>query len=281
MVKRRNSTDVYQAAVTAGSAIEQQDRQLEARAIRSQMASLPLQKIIERQAATRELNSQHVVDLMASIAVLGLLEPLVVDVRGRLLAGGHRQAAIELLKEQMPEEYDRHFPDDMVPVRSLDFDADREPELALNVEVAENEKRRDYTRAEVKQLAEKLKAAGYADPKGRPATGERALRPALEIIIGKSQRTVRRYLNEAEDKKSGSGDLLSPETIAITSLRNSLSKWQKAYGNEDRPILEPIDREVAKLLKKLDAALKKSRQQDLAQMFVVEEAIDIEATVVE
>jgi len=132
---------------------------------------------------------------LAAIAVLGLLEPLVVDRRGKLLAGGHRKAAVFVLKEANPAAYAKHFPNDLVPVRVVDFDAEENPDLALQVEVTENEKRRDYTSGEVRALAERLRDAGYADVKGRPAMGEKALRPALEVIIGKSIRTVRRYLN--------------------------------------------------------------------------------------
>lgn len=262
VVKKRSSLESIKAAHNAGTAIQEQDRQAEARAVPSRVTSLPLTKIIDRVEDTRELNSAHVDELMLSISVLGLLEPLVVDLRGRLLAGGHRRAAISQLKERMPSEFARQFPNELVPVRSLDFDAEGDPDLALQIEVAENEKRRDYTRTEVRKLAEKLKLAGYVDTKGRPAQGERALRPALEVIIGKSQRTVRRYLNEV-DEKSGSVDLLFPETTVLASLRASLSKWQKVRGHEPDEILEPIDRDVEKLLKKLDAAMKKSRQRDM------------------
>jgi ParB family transcriptional regulator, chromosome partitioning protein len=153
-------------------------------------------------------------DLMISIATLGLLEPLVVDSRGRLLAGGHRKAAIYLLKEQMPEEYSEHFSNELVPVRVLDFDANKNADLALQVEIAENEMRRDYTSAEVRVLAERLKAAGYVDTKGRPALGEKALRPALKVIIGKSIRTVQRYLNE---DKSMTDVVLCTSTDALST----------------------------------------------------------------
>jgi ParB family transcriptional regulator, chromosome partitioning protein len=265
-VKKRSSLELMKAAQTSGAAIQEQDRSVEARSLQSRMTSLPLAKIIDRHSDTRDLNQQHVEELIVSISVLGLLEPLVVDLRGRLLAGGHRRAAIALLKERMLQEYAEHFPDEAVPVRAMDFDAEVDPDLALQIEVAENEKRRDYTRAEVRKLAERLKLKGYVDTKGRPALGERALRPALEVIIGKSQRTVRRYLNEEGDKKSGSTDLLFSETMAIASLRASLSKWQKAHGGTENEILAPLDREVGKLVKKLDSALKQSRQRDVAAM---------------
>jgi ParB family transcriptional regulator, chromosome partitioning protein len=79
-----------------------------------------------------------------------------------------------------------------VPVRILDFDAD----IALRVEIAENDIRRDYTSKEVKILAQRLKAAGYINSNGCPAVGEKALSPALQVILGKSIQTIQRYSKE-------------------------------------------------------------------------------------
>jgi len=58
---------------------------------------LLLDAIKPRSQDTRPLNEAHVESLAESIAVLGLIEPLVTDQSGRLLAGGHRLAAIALL----------------------------------------------------------------------------------------------------------------------------------------------------------------------------------------
>jgi ParB family transcriptional regulator, chromosome partitioning protein len=248
--KKRSTVDLLMAAQAAGTAIQEQDRQSEIRSTQARVATLPLSKIIDRVTDTRELKSQHVEDLMLSIAALGLLEPLVVDNRGRLLAGGHRKAAIYLLKEQQPTEYAEHFPNELVPVRVLDFDANINADFALQVEIAENEMRRDYTPAEVKVLAERLKAAGYVDPKGRPALGEKALRPALKVIIGKSIRTVQRYLNETEEK-SMTNVVLFSSTNALNSLKSSLTKWQKAYGGSDEEVVKLIEQDVNLLLDRL------------------------------
>lgn len=248
--KKRSTVELLMAAQAAGTAIQEQDRQSEVRSTQSRVATMPLAKIIDRVTDTRELKSQHVEDLMLSITALGLLEPLVVDNRGRLLAGGHRKAAIYLLKEQQPTEYAEHFPNELVPVRVLDFDAIINADFALQVEIAENEMRRDYTPAEVKVLAERLKAAGYVDPKGRPALGEKALRPALKVIIGKSIRTVQRYLNETEEK-SMTNVVLYSSTNALTSLKSSLAKWQQAYGGSDDEVVKSIEQDVTLLLDRL------------------------------
>jgi|GEM_PF-429341 len=260
-IKKRSAAELLQSVRSVGTAIQEQDRLSEVRSEQAKVSTLPLDKIIDRVTDTRELKAPHVEDLMMSIAVLGLLEPLVVDSRGRLLAGGHRKAAVQLLKERMPVEYAEHFPNDLVPVRTLGFDADREPDLALQVEVAENEKRRDYTRAEVKVLAERLKSAGYSDTQGRPLKGDKPLRPALQVIIGKSIRTVQRYLNETTEKSTTDVRLFS-DLDAVSSLQNSLDKWQKIYGELDSEVVRSIDRDVAKLLKRVETALKKSRSRE-------------------
>jgi ParB family transcriptional regulator, chromosome partitioning protein len=256
-LKKRSSADLLQAATAAGTAIEQQDRQSEVRSLQAKVFELPLHKIIDRLADTRELNHKHVEELMESISVLGLLEALVVDMRGRLLAGGHRKAAIYLLKERHPGKYIEHFDGELVSIKMLPFDAELDPELALLVEISENEKRRDYTPAEVRKLAERLKVAGYSDNKGRPAAGSKPLRPALTVIIGKNIRTVQRYLNKPEEK-SQTNVRLFPDASALTSLKSNLVKWQKVYGGSDDEIVKSIALDVTKLLKRLETGIKKS-----------------------
>ncbi|MBW4473569.1 MAG: ParB/RepB/Spo0J family partition protein [Stenomitos rutilans HA7619-LM2] len=266
MARRRSAAELLDAADSAGTAIQVKDREAEARAELEQSRSsvLPLGKILDRTSDTRGLSSQHVTDLAESIAVLGLLEPLVVDRRGRLLAGGHRKAAVFGLKEANPTAYAKHFSNDLVPVRVVDFDAEENPDLALQVEVTENEKRRDYTPVEVRALAERLRNAGYAEVKGRPAKSEKALRPALEVIIGKSIRTVRRYLNTAIEESvtdvrlSGKDDSNTVAT-SLRRLQTELTRWQKAYAEPGTPELESITKDVARLLKRVDTALKKEK----------------------
>lgn len=256
--KKQTAAELLQSVRAVGTAIQEQDRLSEVRSQDLKVSFLPLPKILDRVTDTRELKAEHVEDLMMSMAVLGILEPLVVDIRGRLLAGGHRKAAIYLLKERMPTQYAARFPNESIPVFTLPFDADLEPDLALQVEIAENEKRRDYTRAEVKVLAERLKSAGYSDTQGRPMKGDKPLRPALKVIIGKSIKTVQRYLNDATEKSTSTVRLFS-DLDAASSLQNSLNKWQKVYGELDSEVVQSLDRDVTKLLKRVENALKKSR----------------------
>lgn len=207
------------------SPVEQQPETVE--------ANIPLQDIKDRaKSDTRSLNPEHVEALAESIAAVGLIQPLAIDNQGRLLAGGHRRAAIALLKKQDPAAYEKHFKADRVPVRAFDFDSEEEPDWALGIEVSENEQRRDYTPTEVKALAQRLLNAGYVDTPGRPKKGERQLKPALQVIIGKSESTVRRMLKEEEtESKTLSSDRVSKERHLKKAIA-ALKAW-KNLGGED------------------------------------------------
>jgi ParB family transcriptional regulator, chromosome partitioning protein len=219
---------------------------------KSQDSTLPLEQIETRIGGdTRPLNQGHVEALAESIAVVGLIEPLVVDIKGRLLAGGHRRAAISLLKEEHADKYQKHFPNERVPVRIMPFDSEEEPDLALQIEIAENEQRRDYTPAEVRALANRLREAGYVETKGRPGKRQKALRPALEVIIGKSLRTVRRYLNEGgeEQEKSRTDDRLFP----LRQVRTKLKKWQ--HVNPETSAEKILAEQLPEILQLIESVL--------------------------
>ncbi|HEY9625820.1 MAG TPA: ParB/RepB/Spo0J family partition protein [Coleofasciculaceae cyanobacterium] len=216
-------------------------------------ATLSLDAIKQRDQDTRPLNPGHVESLAESIAVLGLIEPLVTDSQGRLLAGGHRLAAIALLKEKDPDAFMERFLNAQIPVRMLPFDAEEDPDLALQVEVAENEKRRDYTPAEVKAVADRLRAAGYSDLKGRPRKGDKPMMPALQLIIGKSLRTVQRYLSEDEEQESKS----MTDVVLLQQILTKLQKWQRIH----KPTTE-AEQALAKLFPKVEKAISHVLEQE-------------------
>jgi ParB family transcriptional regulator, chromosome partitioning protein len=160
----------------------------------SNSSFLEIEQITDRPGGnTRSLNQGHIEALAESIAALGLIQPIAVDNKGHLLAGGHRRAAIEYLKDSNLDSYHQHF-NNGIPVHRYDFDAELEPDLALAIEATENEKRRDYTPTEVRELAQRLKIAGFHHTKGRAKAGQKSLAPTLAVIVGKSIRTVERYL---------------------------------------------------------------------------------------
>lgn len=199
--KRADSASLLAQATQVADAIHEQDQAVEAKHIsdRAGRANLPLSRIHPRAEDTRPLRDSHVRDLAESIGALGLIEPLVVDLKGVLLAGGHRLAAIGLLKETNLELYSSQFPDDLIPVRVMPFDSQAEPERSLQVELAENEKRVNYSRDQIERLAERLRSLNYREIRGRPKSGEKALGPALAVAIGVSTRYVRRVLSEQRE----------------------------------------------------------------------------------
>ena len=159
-------------------------------------ATIALDKILDREENTRALNQKHVGALAESIAALGLIEPIVVDIKGRLLAGGHRKKAIVQLREDKPEAFGLHFPGGQVPVRVMAIDAEADKAKAFEIEITENEKRKDYNKDEVRLLADRLKEMGYRSEGGKPKKGQKALMPELEVITGKSTSTIKRYLRD-------------------------------------------------------------------------------------
>jgi ParB family chromosome partitioning protein len=202
---------------------------------------------------TRELDSQHVAELAESIGALGLIEPLVVDKNNCLLAGAHRRAAILHLREKRAETFAERFPNAQVPVQVLALDAAADPDLALAIEAAENEKRRDYTPAEIRAIAERLRAAGYEDLKGRPKKGQKPLMPALSVVVGKSMRTVQRHLygeSESVPKKSATDDALLKKKLLKQALAN-LKRWQSMKLTPDEKKLAEQVAEFNSMLEEL------------------------------
>jgi ParB family chromosome partitioning protein len=228
--KRTNSAALFAEATATADAIYEQDQAVAAKIEqeRAQKIKIPLGQIKPRKYDTRPARPEHVADLAESIAALGLIEPLVVDAQGVLLAGAHRLAAIQALKETDPEIYNQQFPDDLIHVHMLSFTADQEPERALQIELAENEKRVNYTRDQIERLADRLRALNYREIRGRPKEGEKALGPALAVAIGVSTRYVRKVLGE--------------------------QRRQVTAGDEKNRNSDPIFQKL-KLLKKVEAAL--------------------------
>jgi ParB family transcriptional regulator, chromosome partitioning protein len=218
-------------------------------------------QIKDRKIDTRPLDPAHTEQLAESIAVLGLLEPLVVDIKGVLLAGGHRKLAMSQIREHSPDAYATQFPGEMIPVRVMPFDAERDPDLALQIEISENEKRRDYTPAEIRALAERLRESGYTDVPGRPAKGEKRLRPAIEVIVGKSLRQVRRILNENE--KTRTHDRVSNKQLVLSQLESVSERWLDLPASEKQDEAdEALDKQVSRLLKLVRSAITQEMRGD-------------------
>ncbi len=229
----------------------------------SNTKSVPISTIRPRASNdTRPLDPAHVLDLAASIAVLGLLQPLAVDASNRLLAGGHRLAACRLVAiadtKARQKEFEKTFPnakqfierivnldrsgwvqrhpDNRIPVRVIEIDSNKDVDAAFSVEVAENEKRKNYSLDEVQVLAERLRSLGYVEREGgRPRVGERALRPMLAAVVGKSERQIRRMLQgKRSDVTRPSGQVSRRKP---TRPRGQVRTWKHAVGGLKRAVV--------------------------------------------
>jgi ParB family chromosome partitioning protein len=212
----------------------------------------------------RPTNPLHVLDLAESIAAIGLLEPLVVDRELRLLAGGHRLAALRLLAEPLPSRsariadlaqtfgiergkpvaarqlLDLQTRAQALPlvapgavVRTIsDLDAHLDPDRAFQVEVAENEKRRDYTPNDIRGVADRLRRSGKYQLSGRPGTGKKAMMPELAAIFGKSQRQIFRAL--AGISASPAGKSAIRQTFSPRAQRTLVHSMMGALPTDGR-----------------------------------------------
>jgi ParB family chromosome partitioning protein len=245
------------AGLDAGHAQAAIDRKLSSEADRARAVGLlPLEAVHLRAADTRPARPEHVLALAESVGAVGLVQPLAVDKAGRLVAGLHRLEACRLLlatpetrperwaqlpgADKVPDALDRlgALPDPealpeplrggLVPVRRLvDLDALADPDAALAAEAAENTARRAYTRAEVSALVDRLRAAGYRESTGRPRRRDRALRPALELVLGVSRNTARRMLGTLPP---GAGKVAQMGTFSqLGKAAASLGRAAEAY----------------------------------------------------
>lgn len=254
---KRNTTGGFQAALATGERMTSLDEVVSNKAEKrsQERTTILLDQIMEREEDTRDIKDDHVAALVESIGVLGLLEPLVVDTRARLIAGKHRLYALRVLRDKNNAQFSELFPGEEVPVRMLLFNAAEEPERALHCEVAENEHRRDYTPKEVKALADRLVAAGYSYGKGRPAKGKKPLLPAMETIIGKSARTIRRYLDDQLEENRTNADFseqVKKMELVGRHLRALDVLLDGVENNSKRAVLK---KKVPSLLKLLDQAI--------------------------
>ena len=241
---------------------------------------MPLSQIQTRFGEdTRNLNSVHVARLAESMANVGLIEPIVVDNKNRLLAGGHRLKACqllnpnqqeEILKElletvtgtvekiekteeiksivsRLPQETKLNFEE--IPVRVYDFDSEEEPFQALEIETSENTQRKDYTPKEVRNLYNRLLKIGYEDVSGRPRKGQKPIKPALALLMGTSIRTIQRKLQEKKE-------LSAEEEMKRTAQKfeKYLAKLENILhedGDAIRPFLEENSEDTVLILKYL------------------------------
>ena len=166
--------------------------------IAEHLTVINMSQIKQRDDDTRKLDLKHVQALQDSIIQMGLLQPIVVDQKNKLLAGGHRLAAIQKMKGDRPEDFVIKFPGELVPVRVISI-ARSTGIGALQVELAENEQRRDYTEDELKVIIQRLQEAGYSMAKGGKINDKnKHITRAISSLLGKSERQARRILRSMD-----------------------------------------------------------------------------------
>lgn len=304
-MSRKNDIAAGLLAGATGDATEahvQQDAQNRARDAKRKAkagadAGLPLDRIHPRPGGdTRPPDPGHVLDLAENIAVLGLLEPLVVDRAGRLIAGANRLAALRLLAADTIEDRATFLanlsatsgrpiskdasarlaaierPDwitDPIPVRTLAFDAVEDPEAAVSAEITENVQRRNYEPTEVRGFLDRLTAAGFTLQRGRPKAGDRPALPALAVLIGRSRRRVLAMLQEAREAEGAETKPPepSPHSELAKALRAAEAAVQKHAATLERELLGvkgkglSFCRELASGLSELRETARKARDE--------------------
>lgn len=254
---KRSSLEENAARIKrAQEAMSRQDQAAQERqeAARRDKPKLLLKKILPREADIRPLREKHVLALAESIQLLGLIQPIVVDCQGRLLAGAHRLAAIQRLKVTEPEVYNQHFPSNQIPVRMMDFEVGSDSERAFQVELAENEKRVNYTRQEIQQLADQLKALNYRSIEGRPKLGEKALGPALAVAVGVSTQYIRRILSNESSEASEERSKPQSAEKCFKKIESFLEGISKEFA-----LLEGLSESQQSLIQEISQLFEKAR----------------------
>ena len=273
------------AGAIAGAGQAKTDRQLAEETHRGRAVTLlSIEAIRNREQDTRPAKADQVLSLAESICAVGLLQPPAIDKSHRIVAGLNRVTACRLLlthpgarrtflsgingfDDEMAERIDA-LPEPLaggkVPVRvMLDLDAHKDPEGALAAEAAENVARRQYTPAEVKALAKRLRDAGYRESVGKPKKGEKALRPALEMVLGKSASTIRRMLGTKEAKiAEATPKELLPQIRKIRRMAEALAEQTAAIPSGAKV---PRLRDAMQLVAVFAADLQRIHDKDLKE----------------
>jgi ParB family transcriptional regulator, chromosome partitioning protein len=96
---------------------------------------------------------------------------------------------------------------------------------------------------------------------GRPAKGEKRLRPAIEVIVGKSLRQVRRILNENE--KTRTHDRVSNKQLILGQLESVAERWLDLPESEKQEESdELLSKQVVRLLKLVRSAINQEMSGD-------------------
>ncbi len=224
-------------------------------AIESENDTIRLKDIQPRTEDTRAINENHARSLMESIRVLGLIEPIVTDSKGVLLAGGRRHWALKKLIIEHPKDFEKHFPGAEIPVRRMNFNVADDEARALAIEIGENEHRRNYSADEIRTVAERLEKAGYKRIKGRQGKEDKPLMPVLIAAVGLSKRRINEILKADKEAqpKSERNRSLSESDKHLQKAIALLKKWEKGHGRKRREMA--LAKEIPSMIERLQQGL--------------------------
>jgi hypothetical protein len=146
----------------------------------------------------RQTDTVHTASLRDNITAMGMLHPLVVDSQMRVIAGVHRFWALDEMKETENGEFLRQFPDGLVPVTMLPFNADEKTDKAFEVMASENMIRKDPTPEDIMKAREFLESQNYATGPGRPKKGMKAASAVMATLLGCTPRAIKKGLHVAK-----------------------------------------------------------------------------------
>ena len=225
---------------------------------------LSLDEVQDRAHDSREVNQEHVLELVESISAVGLIVPITLDQNRVLLAGAHRLNALRHIHTHQSKRFKELFPQGKIPAYLMSLNQSQDRFQALRVEIEENEKRRDYTPQEVREVAQQLIDEGYVQQRGRPREGQKPLIPALELIFGKSKATIKRYLAQTQNTDSHSEKAPVKHNPFLKLKRqitkghqsvndvSNLSKKQKAKWKETQALLKQASQLLEELAQDLE-----------------------------
>jgi len=221
--------------------------------------TVKMDKILPRHwPPIRAFRPLHAIGLAASIHEDGLVEPIVVDREGRLLAGAHRLGACWLLAagegervvavldamEQLSRPGAKH-PDAKIwspamvsvplgtgkldplaiPVRIFPFDSAKQRAQAHKIEVTENEQREQMTRPELEAYMDFLQETGkFTFSKGRPPKGVKSGYQEMAANTGINKQTLRKMLSP---RKIGKPTSFSAEEMQKRQLAHDVKKLRE------------------------------------------------------
>jgi hypothetical protein len=233
----------------------------------------------------RRVNLEHMIAIAKSVLQFGSLSPINVDTNHHLITGRHNLFACRLLalppEERKPWVNNRIDAGDIIgkltpnkedELLSLDrrppeieacineFDSAKYSEYARQLEVIENEKRKNLEKEEVINRYKELAAMGYRSAVGKPKIGEITITSIIEREFGINAKTIWRYMNSDTAKEKARPTSYITKKVASNFL-TSIEKFIKDAEQIDNDAIENIIRTIFPLISELKAITKPTQSE--------------------